>query len=251
MCIIAIAWRVSPRYPLLLAANRDEAHARPSAEAGWWDGQMKIFGGRDLVAGGSWLAIDAQGRLGAVTNFAGAPADPRPRSRGQLVRDYLETTATSAEFIASLAPTGAQFAPFNLLVIDQEVHYGSNCEPSQPLGPGVHALSNAPLENDWPKVARARAGMRAALAAPDPIGPLFDLLAEGRADTAEAQGLDAPTLEERRARLFVNGRQYGTRASTVIAVDARGEIRFVEKRFDAAGNAVGTTDTRFLPLRRS
>uniref|UniRef100_UPI001576FFB4 NRDE family protein n=1 Tax=Burkholderia sp. L27(2015) TaxID=1641858 RepID=UPI001576FFB4 len=54
MCLIAFAWNVHPRWRLLLAGNRDEFHARPSAPLARWD-DVPIIGGRDLQAGGTWL----------------------------------------------------------------------------------------------------------------------------------------------------------------------------------------------------
>ncbi|MCE7896984.1 MAG: hypothetical protein DYH19_09470, partial [Gammaproteobacteria bacterium PRO8] len=55
MCLVAIAWRAHPRYPLIIVANRDEDHGRPAAPAAWWPDASQVFGGRDLRAGGSWL----------------------------------------------------------------------------------------------------------------------------------------------------------------------------------------------------
>ena len=88
MCLIAFAWLAHPRWKLVLAGNRDEFHARPTALAGWWPDAPQVFGGRDLEAGGSWLAIDRRGRLAAVTNVrAGLSAGSgRPGGSGTSVR---------------------------------------------------------------------------------------------------------------------------------------------------------------------
>src|SRR3546814_13729680 len=83
MCLIALAWRVHPRFPLALIANRDEAHARPTAAAGFDPGAPDVYGGRDLVQGGSWLQVSKRGRLAAVTNVRAGIADgAAQRSRG-------------------------------------------------------------------------------------------------------------------------------------------------------------------------
>src|SRR5215831_1701225 len=102
MCLVVAALGVSPRYELLFAANRDERHARPSEPAHWWRDAPDVFGGRDLVAHGTWLAVDRSGRLAAVTNFRDASAVPAPLSRGALVAEYLLGVREPAEFAAAL-----------------------------------------------------------------------------------------------------------------------------------------------------
>jgi uncharacterized protein with NRDE domain len=248
VCLIVIAHGLSPNYPLLVAANRDEDHLRASAPAAWWEDEPAIFGGRDLVAGGSWLAVDRAGRLAAVTNAGAQCAAPGARSRGHLVVDFLAAPGVSAaQFGTALDPS--HYAPFNLLLLDRDAHFTSNCEPGHTLERGIHALSNGPLDSDWPKLAIARQGMRAALARADPVPALLDLLLHGRQDKGAGASVGVPGLEVRRSRLFIEGARYGTRASTVIAIDDGGELRFVERRFDSAGAVTGTTDSRFELLR--
>src|SRR5260370_320263 len=61
MCLILLAWRVHPNFPCVVAANRDEYFARPTASADWWPGDSPILGGRDLQAGGTWLGVTRSG----------------------------------------------------------------------------------------------------------------------------------------------------------------------------------------------
>jgi folate-binding protein YgfZ len=69
MCLIVVGWRVHPDYPLVVAANRDEFYARPSARwPDFWPDAPQVIGGRDLEAGGTWLGITESGRFAAVTN---------------------------------------------------------------------------------------------------------------------------------------------------------------------------------------
>jgi len=68
MCLIVLAWNEHPDYRLILAANRDEFHARPTQDAHWWPDQPDILAGRDLQAGGSWLALGKTGRFATITN---------------------------------------------------------------------------------------------------------------------------------------------------------------------------------------
>src|SRR4030081_918356 len=97
MCLVLVVWRVHPHYGCLVAANRDEFHARPTAPAGWWPDHPQILAGRDLQAGGTWLGITREGRFAAVTNFRD-PSDKRStaRSRGTLVTEYLLGSETPA-----------------------------------------------------------------------------------------------------------------------------------------------------------
>ncbi|HEX7829875.1 MAG TPA: NRDE family protein, partial [Thermoanaerobaculia bacterium] len=87
MCLIALAHRASERFPLILAANRDEDYDRASHDAHFWPDFPDILGGRDAVLGGTWLAITRQARFAAVTNLRGAVR--RTKSRGFLVSDFV------------------------------------------------------------------------------------------------------------------------------------------------------------------
>ncbi|HEX6999422.1 MAG TPA: NRDE family protein [Gammaproteobacteria bacterium] len=222
MCLLAIAHRVSDRYPLVVAANRDERHDRPSLAIYWWH-DHEIFGGRDLVGSGSWLAVDRRGRLAAVTNVREPGAPPAPRSRGKLVADYLVGAEGAAGFAEALAPSGGQYGPFNLVLFDlRDLVYTSNLAPTEILPPGIHAVSNATLRSDWPKLATAREGLRAALERDDPTDALFELLA-----TRDPNGHESS--------VFVEGPEYGTRSSAVILLDAGGRLSFTERRFGPNG----------------
>ncbi len=118
MCLVVLGLEASEHYSLLFGANRDERHARPSAPAAWWPDRPHVLGGRDLVAGGSWLAVDRRGRLAAVTNFRDPSAVPAPRSRGELVADYLAGAASLDDFVAALQDRSADYGPFSLLLLE-------------------------------------------------------------------------------------------------------------------------------------
>ena len=119
MCLILVAWRAHPDYPLVVAANRDEFFARPAAEAGWWPDAPSVFAGRDLEAGGTWLGLGRDGRFAGLTNFR----DPQRNrdgtpSRGALVADFLRGRESTAEALARLQFEGPRYNAFNLLVSD-------------------------------------------------------------------------------------------------------------------------------------
>jgi uncharacterized protein with NRDE domain len=231
MCLIVIALGVADRYPLLLAANRDERHTRPTQTAAWWPEQPDVFGGRDLLAGGTWLGADRRGRIAAVTNVRDREQRAAPRSRGELAASYLASGEPAARYAQRLNTAAADYAAFNLLLFDgAELCYSSNRAPSRQLGVGVHALSNAPYGTAWPKTASARDGVQKLLQDAAPLEPLFGLLAERSAGE--------PAEGRYRSSHFVAGPVYGTRCSTVILLDADGTLTFVERSFDAAGRPV-------------
>src|SRR5688572_17852905 len=118
MCLIAVGLRAAPRYPLIVAANRDEQHARPTASASWWAESPRVLGGRDLQARGTWLALDRTGRFAAVTNIREANRPIGLRSRGALVADFLASRGSAADYAAQAVDEGAAFGPFNLFVYD-------------------------------------------------------------------------------------------------------------------------------------
>ena len=83
MCLLALAWKTDPRWPLVLAANRDEAHGRPSLAAHRWPDAPEVLGGQDEESGGTWLGVSETGRLAAITNVREPLANrPARRSRG-------------------------------------------------------------------------------------------------------------------------------------------------------------------------
>ena len=242
MCLIVVGVGAAARYPLLVAANRDEQHARPSLPATWWPDAPHVLGGRDLTAGGSWLAVDATGRFAAVTNIRDPQRPLGSRSRGSLVAEFLTGNDSAARYAARVTQDGAAYGAFNLLVFDgRELHFASNRAPAARLAVGLHAFSNAPPGTEWPKTASALEGAAALLANAAPEEPLFELLAQ-RADGGETE------LRLQRTH-FVVGPIYGTRCSTVVLVAADGTMTFAERSFDAAGARLGGVRETFMPRR--
>ena len=245
MCLIGIAWRVHPKFELVIAANRDEFHARPSAGAAAWKDYPYIFGGRDLKQKGSWLAVSKSGRLAAVTNVRRmATPDPGSPSRGKLVAEFLQGSDSAADYAARLKDEAENYAGFNLLLYDgAELRYVNNHPGFEdaPVAPGLHVLSNAQLDTPWPKSQRLRLALetwtRDKWESP---APLLKALAD-RAPAAEADlphtGV-SPTLERMLSPPFIVSPSYGTRCSTVVTLESK-RIEFVEKRFDAQGLFAG------------
>jgi len=268
VCLVALAWRTHPRWPLALIANRDELHARPSAPAGPDPDDPTIFGGRDLLAGGSWLLAATRGRLAAVTNVRiGLRPPPAPRSRGALVRGFVGADDAASAHLAALAGTAADYGPFNLLAWDGDTLAFAGNQPrfaTHVVAPGLHAMGNGAFDDAWPKSTLATralaAWLESSLAAGDPIddgtlAPLFLALADRTPAPDDALpdtgvGVD---LERRLSSPFVRDPTYGTRCSTVVLVeDAALEdasIVFAERRFGPDAEVLGDTAVRLPRLR--
>lgn len=262
MCLIAFAWRVHPHYPLIVAANRDEFHARPTAALARWVENPEVIGGRDLQAGGSWMGARRGGRFAAVTNYRTPQAGAGERSRGALVRDFLLGASGTPSAAARLMCDAERYGPFNLLLADgAELVWATN-RPTpawRSVPAGVHGISNgAPSFGDaraWPKVARLVAALEAWVVAPaaDAVvsgcGALFAALADERPATdAELPDTGVGLAAERRlSPVFVRGPRYGTRCSSVVLIGADGAVAFQERRFGANGLPVGETRLELAP----
>lgn len=238
MCLIALAVEAHPAYRLVVAANRDELYARPTAPAAWWDDAPDVLAGRDLREGGTWMGVTRAGRFAAVTNYRdpGLAQTPGAPSRGALVARFLRGAVDAEAYAHDLARRAARYNGFNLLVGDGAgLFYLSNrTEGVRRLEPGIYGLSNALLDTPWPKVLRARRAMADALAAAEGDawdGPLWEVLAD-RVIAADDALPDTGVGAERERLLsppFIASDVYGTRASTVLTIAADGEVRLVER----------------------
>jgi uncharacterized protein with NRDE domain len=231
MCLIAVAWQAHPDYPLIVLANRDEFHARPSAPARFWDEAPQVVAGRDLSAGGTWLGVTRQGRFAALTNVREPGMRQGERSRGELVSTYLRGSVSAADSVAQATVDGAHYSGFNLLASDGDSLWWTSNRGAGPrrLASGVYLLSNHLLDTPWPKVERLRAGFLRQLAQPEPEA-LLALLQ----DEQEAADIDLPNtgvgldMERLLSAPFIRSPHYGTRASTVVLA-GHDRIRFIEQ----------------------
>ncbi len=245
MCLVVLAFRVHHAYPLIVAGNRDEFHSRPARDADWWPDQPDIFGGRDLQAGGTWLALHRHGRFATVTNYRSAVRrDPKLRSRGHLVTDFLESDRAPLDFLQTV--DGAAYAGFNLLASDgRQLAYLSNRGgQARELQPGVYGLSNATLDTPSYKVERSKARLEE-LVRNEACNEteLMRLLADrekGPADEVSGDHLPFAIAHAITAP-FVVLPDYGTRCSTIVRAERNGEWSFLERRFDAEGRSTGDT----------
>lgn len=255
MCLLALAWHAHPRYPLIFAGNRDEFRARPADAAHWWTDNPDILAGRDLEAGGTWLGLRRDGRFAVVTNFR--EPDRRPagmRSRGELVSEFLASEAPAEMYFRQLGDRRDRYAGFNLLFGDalgsaNDFYYFSNRDDTGFfIRPGIHALSNHLLDTPWPKVRRLRECFIPETKRHDPDPERFMEFLDDRAPAPAGDLPDTGLSPEWEARLsapHVTGREYGTRASTVVMVGTNGHCLFVERRFDADDVVCGETREHF------
>jgi len=252
MCLILFAWQAHPRYPLVLAANRDEFHQRPTAAADFWEQSAELLAGRDLQAGGTWLGVTRNGRFAAVTNYREplAPEAPLERSRGELVTGYLAGSLDPLPHAQALLASRADYRGFNLLLgTPENLVYVSNRDgDAAEVAPGCHGLSNHLLDTDWPKVRAGRAQL-GRLLQNDRIeaSSLLDLLADRGLAPGEMPA-DAGDGEIRRhlmTHYFIVSPTYGTRSSTVVLVDGTGGVELVERRFAADGSEAGSSRFTF------
>ncbi len=246
MCLILFAARVHAAFPLVVAANRDEAYARPAAAAYFWEDHPHVLAGRDLEQRGTWLGITRTGRWAAITNFRQAGAYiPTAPSRGELVSDYLAGHDAPQDYLEAIAPQAARYNGFNLLAGDlAQLCYLSNRDgPVRNVEDGTHGLSNHMLNTPWPKVVngRRRLQMLEAEDADQMTEKLFAALADRR--TADPGTLPDTGIglsrEKALSPIFIAAQSYGTRASTVVLIDRAGQVSFAERSFGPNGEVRG------------
>ena len=225
MCLIVLAWHARPDFPLIVAANRDEFHARPAERAGFWKDHPAILAGRDLEAKGTWMGVSRSGRFAAVTNYRGGRDANPAESRGALVSRFLLNDHSPGKYVSSLNST--HYSGFNLLVADRdELWWLSNRDGgSRRLDPGIYGLGNDLL--DTPDVKAPKARFEHAIAPVPSIEPLIGVLAASKIVAAD----------------------YGTRCSTVLLDGADGVIRFAERAFDVSGKDAETVRFEFRASR--
>lgn len=261
MCLIALAWRMHPRYRLVLAANRDEFHARPTLPLAEWEDAPQIVGGRDALHGGSWLALRGR-RLAAVTNVR-RPSEQEGRSRGELVADFVRGDEGAAAAMRSLADEAARYRPFNLLIHDGDVlafasNHSGTANPDiagdagfamRMLEPGIHGVSNGALDAPWPKTAMlmTKLGDWVAASAADlsndnvpDLEPIFAALADTTLAADDRLPDTGIGLERERflSSAFIAHPTYGTRASTIVLI-GEDRVDIVERQFGPERSFLG------------
>ncbi len=252
MCLILMAYECHPVYRLILAANRDEFFARPTAPAAFWNDAPQVLAGRDLQEGGTWLGITRDGRLAALTNYRDPASYRQDRpSRGRLVSDFLRGNMSTAAYLDMLNGKGNDYNVFNLLfgTAERFCYFSNRASLPSCIAPGIHGLSNHLLDTPWPKVSRGKEAL-AHLTAPGEAvatNDLFSVLADRTPapdhllpDTGVGTG-----RERLLSPLFISTPAYGTRSSTIILIDRDNKVTFTERTFNGEREKPRTITFRF------
>jgi uncharacterized protein with NRDE domain len=249
MCVLAFAWRAHPKWRLVVAGNRDELHARPALPLARWRRPKHLLAGRDLQSGGTWLGVSDRGRFAVITNLRGYGApEPGLTSRGELVRDLLAGEGIYADLRAARL---SDFNPFNLIIADgEQAHFLSNRpdEIRTLLAPGIYGLSNGALDEPWPKTMRLKELLLewivGSASRPE---VLLDPLREESLPSVGVRTAVASdvALEPAVSPIFIRNPVYGTRCSTVVAIDCDGEGIIIERLYTPLGDQAGETALRF------
>ncbi|TPV59841.1 NRDE family protein [Aestuariibacter sp. GS-14] len=242
MCIIFAAVQQHPEYPLIIAANRDEFYARPTAPSAFWTEPPGLLAGKDLMAGGTWMGITRNGHIAALTNIRNPATQSDDKlSRGHLVVKYLASPPLSAMYLRTLEATANQYNGFNMLFGHYRNLLAFNSESSahEWLSPGVHSLSNASLNTPWPKVRNGTQALQEYISSADSlnIDHLFALLRNNQQapmDELPSTGV-SPEWEMALSPIFIHTPKYGTRSSTILLVNQHQQACWYECTYTSDG----------------
>jgi uncharacterized protein with NRDE domain len=239
MCLILFSYKKHPRYKLIVAANRDEFYARPTAPADYWSDHPEVMAGRDMEALGTWMGINKKsGDLAMLTNYRDlANLKSVAPSRGALVSDFLIHDGFAEEYYDVLESSLPEYNGFNLVLgnPDSLSYFSSEFKGLKPLAPGVYGLSNALMNSPWPKVQKGKLKLEAITEERD-FG--VEHLFEAMRDEDLASDKDLPEtgvgLEKERmlSPMFIKSPQYGSRCTTVILVDQQDRVLYAERTYD-------------------
>ena len=243
MCLVLAAYNSHPDYKLVLIANRDEFHSRPSKILHNWERNPNILGGKDIEAGGTRLATSTSGKVATITNVRKAKSDvPALRSRGLLVTDFLETSVRIDQFNQKLIHSADNYAGYNLLTFDQSqlCCFNNVTKSLEKLAPGIYTLSNADIHTSWPKTERVRRNFES-LISTSSVNFSENLFSIMRDDQQAPDKMLPATgvskqMEKQLSSIFVVGEHYGTRCTSIITIDNKGLLSFYERSYNRVGN---------------
>ncbi len=243
MCILFLSINQHPDYPLIICANRDEFHQRPTKGAHFWQQYPDILAGKDLQAGGTWLGINKAGYFAAITNIrTGNRPDAGKKSRGELVTLALKTNSIINK--AWLQHYSYQYNPFNLIygTLNNLSCFNSNSNNQTPLTDGFHAISNGTMDDRWPKMVNGVKQLESLVQSKEPCdrSKFLSILQNKRtADERALPNTGVPLSWERLlSSIFICSEDYGTRSSTIILQQSDKAIDFYETEYNQGGRVV-------------
>lgn len=239
MCIIFFAYKSHPQYKLILAANRDEFYERPTENASFWRSYPHVLGGRDLEKMGTWLGINKDGKISAITNYRDfSLLIDDPKSRGDLVKGFLIENQSPKVYMKRIRKSLNEYNPYNLLVGDMSsLYYYSNVEDViRKVEPGIYGLSNALLDTPWPKLIRGKERFKNIISSSNEIDleDIYDVLFDRWKPEDKELPETSVGLEWERilSSIFIESPSYGTRSSTILLIDNYNKVTFVERSLE-------------------
>ncbi|WP_042337984.1 NRDE family protein [Bacillus andreraoultii] len=235
MCLILFAYKTHSKYPLIVAANRDEFFKRPTSLVHYWEDEPSILAGRDLEKLGTWMGVTTSGRFAALTNYR----DPfehvvGKQTRGELVKNALTYSGDLDAYFKIVSQEKDRYPGFNLIAGDRNrLYYFSNREGKiQELEPGVYGLSNHLLNTPWPKVEVGKKELAQVIDKSNDkiVHDLFAILKNSQSypdNQLPSTGVSLK-MERMLSPLFIKGTDYGTRSSTVMLL-SDSEVQYMER----------------------
>ncbi len=250
MCILFFAINQHPEYPVIICANRDEFHQRPTQSMHWWPND-EVLAGKDLQAGGTWLGLSKQGRFSALTNFRQPHLiDKNKQSRGDLVLQAL--AKQDDEMGHLLTTTSSLYNGFNLVFgeLNNLTCFDNVSQKHQALHSGFHSLCNGALDDIWPKMALGQANLATAINdTPLDINKLFTLMkSDQQAQTEHLPKTGVPlSWEQLLSSIFIVSPEYGTRTTNIITLDNEGNIDIYDQSYNEQGECTQTQSFSIAP----
>ena len=244
MCLAVLALDAHPDWPLIVAANRDEYHSRPTQAMAPWNDVTPLLAGKDLLAGGTWLGVTTNGRFALLTNVRNpALHQSHAPTRGTLVQRFLTGQASASAYLSNLANEASRYNGFNLILAqaDGEVWHASNQQTPffEQVSHGVHGISNAFLDTPWPKTQRTTKALGDYLSSSTMVDE--HALLEIMLDTTPVADNLLPTTginlarERVLATPFIRSDDYGTRCTTLLLRHRLGWQWVQEDSYDPQG----------------
>jgi len=249
MCLIFLSYNQHPKYPLIIAANRDEFLDRPALPMDYWPENPNILAGQDLTGGGTWLGVTTSGYFSMLTNYRDmANIKTNAPTRGKLVLDYLKGEFDPATYLQALDASGGQYNGYNILLgtMHNPWYYSNQNHKFYQLGSGLYGLSNALLDSNWPKVDRGKTAFRELVESNNVNSEsLFELMINKElADDDQLPDTGIGIEKEKLlSSMFIDMQGYGTRNTTILIMDRNNTVEITERTYSKADGT--SSDQKF------